>query len=259
MKCPVCKNSQIQTKMELVIREKYPSTLLVCQACGLHFFQNSDRWLSEAYENSINLSDTGILVRNLDFARLTFSVLFWLRRLSFLGLDSAGGYGVFVRLMRDAGVSFYWSDLYTQNIFARGFEEAKMESNPGIVTAFEVLEHLTEPQQYLARLFQKSDLVLVSTHLVPANGITDDWWYLGLHHGQHIQFHTTESLKVLAGQVGAHVVSCGSLHLFSKKWIPRGFFLVMIRSARLIWGLRRLFLKSLVGPDSEALGAKGRI
>jgi len=31
-------------------------------------------------------------------------------------LDYAAGYGLFVRLMRDAGYNFRWSDLYCQNL-----------------------------------------------------------------------------------------------------------------------------------------------
>jgi len=36
-------------------------------------------------------------------------------------LDYAAGYGLFVRLMRDAGYNFRWSDLYCQNLFVRGW------------------------------------------------------------------------------------------------------------------------------------------
>lgn len=242
---------------QLKIRNVYTSNLMECEDCGLCFFQDPSKWLSEAYQESINYSDTGIMGRNLVLSRITFSILFWLGRLSRPGLDFAGGYGVFVRLMRDLGISFYWSDLYTKNIFAIGFDESRLKESPGIVTAFEVLEHLAEPERYLSGLFEKTDLVFVSTELVPSPGVRPDWWYLGLHHGQHVQFHTAKSLKVLAQRLGAFVVSKGNLHLFSKRYVPLPFFFWMVWTSRVVWVLRRLFAKSLTVSDSELMSVSG--
>jgi hypothetical protein len=56
--------------------------------------------------------DTGIMQRNLYLSKITAFILllFFDCRKKFL--DYAGGYGVFVRLMRDYGFDFYWYDKY---------------------------------------------------------------------------------------------------------------------------------------------------
>jgi hypothetical protein len=37
-------------------------------------------------------------------------------------IDYGGGYGLFVRLMRDAGFDYYWFDKFCDNVLSKGFE-----------------------------------------------------------------------------------------------------------------------------------------
>lgn len=62
--------------------------------------------LEEAYSSSINLSDTGYLVRNLFLVKRLTVVLYFLFGRNAKFLDYGGGYGVSVRLMLDYGFDF---------------------------------------------------------------------------------------------------------------------------------------------------------
>jgi len=83
-----------------------------------------------------------------------------------LCLDYGGGHGVFVRIMRDFGFDFRWSDCYATNIYARGFE-GDVHLRHELVTAFEVFEHLVDVRAELAALFEpRHRYILVSTLVV---------------------------------------------------------------------------------------------
>jgi 2-polyprenyl-3-methyl-5-hydroxy-6-metoxy-1,4-benzoquinol methylase len=49
--------------------------------------------------------------------------------------------------MRDRDFDFYWSDKYSENLLARGF--AANHGPYGVAVAFEVLEHLPNPIEFL--------------------------------------------------------------------------------------------------------------
>lgn len=120
MTCKIC-NQQTKTLFRAKIMNKYEISYFYCEYCG--FLQTEEPyWLNKAYSESINISDIGYLQRNIHLAqKITILLsLFFDKNGKFL--DYAGGYGVFVRLMRDIGFDFYWDDKYTPNLFAKGFE-----------------------------------------------------------------------------------------------------------------------------------------
>ncbi|MFM6404756.1 MAG: methyltransferase domain-containing protein, partial [Microcystis sp.] len=82
-------------------------------------------------------------------------------------LDIAGGYGLLTRLMRDVGFDFYWSDLYCQNIFANYFEASNTNNAFSAVTAFEVLEHLYDPVEFISKSLESTECktLIFSTQL----------------------------------------------------------------------------------------------
>ena len=93
--------------------------------CG--YVQTEDPfWLEESYYSSINDSDTGMMMRNLWHMNVTTTLIYFLFNTKGQFLDYGGGYGVFVRLMRDIGFDYYWQDKYTENLFAQGFENTKI-------------------------------------------------------------------------------------------------------------------------------------
>ena len=112
MTCKICsKENKVIFSGEIL--KKYKVDYFYCDTCK--FLQTEEPyWLNEAYKYPINIYDTGYMFRNIYYSkRLTIllSVMFS-KNGSFL--DYAGGYGVFVRLMRDNGFDFY-NNLLTQN------------------------------------------------------------------------------------------------------------------------------------------------
>jgi hypothetical protein len=198
-----------------------------CERCG--FIQTeTPYWLEEAYSSAIAAQDVGIMQRNLANCRLTSAVLNLLFPKASNAVDFGGGHGVFVRLMRDKGFHFYWCDLHATNDYARGFESQESVTYD-LLTAFEVLEHLTDPVTDLSKLMNLADNVFVTTCIVPQPApALSDWWYYSPSTGQHIAFYTPESLSILAARFGRNLLSVGPYHLFTKE--PKSNFLYRLAS-----------------------------
>jgi Methyltransferase domain len=212
--CKVCGGMSALFGETDVLR-KYRAQYFRCDRCG--FIQTeAPYWLEEAYSTAITRSDVGIMQRNLDNRELTSAVLNLLFPHITKAVDYGAGHGVFVRLMRDRGFDFRWFDRYASNDYARGFEYVK-GSRVDFLTAFEVLEHLTNPISDLAQLMDLSDNVFVSTCIVPQPPPDLlDWWYYAPTTGQHIGFYTLKALEIIAAHFGRKLLSNGSYHLFTK-------------------------------------------
>jgi hypothetical protein len=206
----------------VLIRGKYPAELRQCEQCSFVFVPNPV-WLAEAYAEPINISDTGYVARNLWARDKTQHLIEKALNPNGVFLDYAGGYGLFVRLMRDLGYDFRWYDLYCQNLFCRGFESAAPLQGPfEAVTAFEVFEHLTDPREEVRKLSDLSSCIVFSTRLLPEPAPQpEDWWYFGLEHGQHVAFYTRKSLEALGRLYGYDMITNGEdLHAFSRQPFP---------------------------------------
>jgi Methyltransferase domain len=205
---------------ETTVLRKHRVRYFRCEGCG--FIQTeTPYWLEEAYSSAIAGQDVGIMQRNLINREITSAVLNLLFPNALHCVDFGGGHGILVRLMRDRGFEFSWSDLHAVNDYARGFD-----CQPGLtydfLTAFEVLEHLVNPVDDLSKLMTMSENVFVTTCLMPEP--TPDlasWWYYLPTSGQHVSFHTKKSLALLAGRFERHVISFGPYHLFSKRPLSR--------------------------------------
>jgi glycosyltransferase involved in cell wall biosynthesis len=218
VKCKVCESDShhfFTTKL----LGKYDVDYFQCSNCG--FVQTEHPyWLDEAYSDAIAISDVGLVYRNNMMANITGKLLFNYFDHQAKFLDYGGGYGLFVRLMRDQGFDFYWFDKFCQNIFAKGFElQATDKANLEIITAFELFEHLTNPVQELREIVDLCPNILFSTELLPEDNPTPDkWWYYTPHEGQHISIYTRKSLEILASKHNLHLYTDGkSLHLLTKK------------------------------------------
>jgi len=126
---------------------KYDVDCFQCDECG---FVQAERpfWLEDAYKRPINILDAGYIARNIFYIKrlsMLFSFLFGkeVENGSTRFFDYAGGYDVFVRMMRDVGFDYYWDGKYTQNLFASGFE-ADLNKKFTAVTIFELYQRLNK-------------------------------------------------------------------------------------------------------------------
>ena len=225
MKCKICESDSHHFAQGKVLG-KYDVDYFQCSNCG--FVQTEEPyWLDEAYSQPIASSDVGLAYRNLSFSQFTKNLLFNFFNHQENFLDYGGGYGLFVRLMRDAGFEFYWFDKFCQNIFAEGLEiDATANNQFELVTAFEVFEHLVHPIGELEDLLKLSRNILLSTELLPeSNPKPHEWWYYVLHEGQHIAIYTAKSLAIIAAKFNLNLYSNGSsLHLLTEKELPDNLF-----------------------------------
>jgi len=205
------------------MRDHHEATLLgrhrvayfECTGCG--FLRTEDPyWLAEAYSSAISALDTGAVARNIDCARDLSRLIPMLFGRDGHFLDFAGGHGVMTRLMRDYGLDYYWSDEYAVNHYAQGFDWGPSLVPAVAVTAVEVLEHVTDPVSLVAEVLEVSSTenVLFTTLLRPRR-FDSDWWYLATDSGQHVGFHTRESLRALASRVGLTYQGIGRWHLLT--------------------------------------------
>jgi methyltransferase family protein len=240
MKCKICETENKSCFSERLMGN-YDIDYFYCNQCG--FVQTEDPfWLDEAYSRPINLTDTGYMVRNLFYAKRLTVLLYLLFERHTKFLDYAGGYGVFVRLMRDIGFDFFWVDKFTQNLFSSGFE---WDGSPGIgaITSFEAFEHFVNPMFEIESLLTISDTIIFSTEVLPDPlPKPKEWWYYGLDHGQHISFYSERTFKYIAEKYGLHYHRSGALHILTKKNIARWKLLV---SRLTKFGLNRILEKRL--------------
>lgn len=225
MKCKICAAEAIHFGNGRILG-KYDIDYFQCENCG--FVQTEEPyWLEEAYTSAIGNSDVGLVFRNTLFAKITSNIIFSVFAHDQKFVDYGGGYGLFVRLMRDAGFDFYWYDKYCQNIFAEGFEaEVRKNGQYELLTAFEVFEHFVNPLDEIKNILNFSRNILFSTELLPENNPKpDEWWYYSLSEGQHIAIYTIKALSIIAEELGLNLYSNGAnLHLITEKTIPEILF-----------------------------------
>jgi hypothetical protein len=248
--CKIC-NSEASLAFRGNVLSKYDVKYFKCTSCGYLFTENP-YWLDEAYKNPINISDTGIMMRNIYFSKIVSVILFFCFDKSAKYIDYAGGYGIFTRLMRDIGFDFYWHDDFTKNLLARGFE--KSESGYELLTAFEVFEHFANPIYEVKKMTELSDSILFSTVIIPEEIPSKDWWYYGFEHGQHISFYSEKTLKTIAEKFGMNFYPFKNLFLITKKKLnPFTLKLLFILSH---FGLNlfvKFRMKSLTDDDNKKM------
>jgi hypothetical protein len=253
--CRVCGNDSIYLFQGRILKDNRIN-YFECTSCE-YVQTEHPYWLEEAYAEPINQTDTGILLRNQNNAKYVLSTLLTLGLPKSSIVDYAGGYGILVRLLRDYGVDAFWMDLYTQNIFSKGFEYSSINEHKPIklTTAFEVFEHLVYPSAELDKLFSVSPNVLFSTSLInkPAPS-QSSWYYYGKDHGQHIGFFRAKTLSYLAKKHNKYLVSDGkSLHLFSENPVNIHFWRNLVRVKIITPLIFKLFLKSKTIDDYQKL------
>lgn len=220
MNCRIC-NSKSGHLFNTKVLNRYDVDYFQCPSC--RFVQTEKPyWLEEAYATAITNLDIGLLSRNSSYANV-LEALFYRDIFNQSGkfLDYGGGYGVFVRMMRDKGFDFYRQDIYCKNLFARHFDVSDLPDGQrfDLVTAFEVFEHLEEPSIELRKMLKLSDTILFSTLLQPDGDLTpQNWWYFIPETGQHLSLYSIDSLKKLASINNLRLYTNGSeLHILTRR------------------------------------------
>lgn len=255
--CRVCARPAVPC-FEATVLGRHPVRYFQCSDCG-YLETEEPTWLSEAYDEAINLVDTGLVARNLWFAEETALLLFYFfdRRARYV--DWAGGTGLFTRLMRDRGFDFRWLDPYATNVHARGFEARPDERGVELVTSFESFEHFVHPAEELERMLAMSRSVLFSTELLPTPPPPPrEWWYYGLDHGQHIGFFERRTLERLASRHDLRLYAWGPLHLFTDRQLPAWKMSVVRKFRRRLLQRIPRRMASLTQRDHELLVAAPR-
>jgi hypothetical protein len=221
MSCPICSNLMTDSFTATVLN-KYDALYKVCGSCGF-LCADKPHWLNEAYARAIADADTGLVMRHLSLAPQIAGALYWAigERGAGRYLDTAGGYGMLTRLMRDFGFDFYWYDEYCENKLAPGFSFQQEFTPCRAVTAIEVFEHLTDPKSFVEKTLTMagSDTLIFTTLLYHGTPPPASWWYYSFATGQHIGFFQRGTLQRLAAELEMQFVSANGIHVFSKSKI----------------------------------------
>lgn len=238
---------------------KYDIDYYHCEQCG--FIQTEEPfWLDEAYSQAINSNDVGLVDRNILNSKISSALIAVFFNQDAKFIDYGGGYGLFVRLMRDLGFDFYRYDSHCENLFARDFEaDSDVKNTYEILTAFELFEHLVNPLDEIEKMLKYSRNILFTTELIPANNPQPgSWWYYIPEYGQHVSFYSIKTLSVIAEKYSLNLYSDGrSLHLFTASKISPLFFRLVTKQKKLISLLNAFNQRdSLISADYEKITGK---
>jgi hypothetical protein len=194
-----------------------------CLSCGLIFTCAFDSFSSEEWSRFVYNDDYGAIdpdysvTRPRRNAQLVKAAIGKSWRSGDTGCDFGGGSGETARCLSEWGLPFDCHDPYGA---------PSISVNPGqyrVVTAFEVLEHLSSPASEFRSIIDlgsaEAALFLFSTSTVPErieSGTLPQWWYAAPRNG-HITLYSVTALVRLANQhgLGYEQVTRG-LHLFGR-------------------------------------------
>jgi hypothetical protein len=229
---------------------KYLAEYFICPNCKF-LFARDPSWLQEAYKSAINLTDTGLVDRNIYFHKILSLIIYLLFDRKGKFLDYAGGYGMFTRLMRDTGFDFYWFDPYCENLLSKGFEyNLNSKEKAEALTAFEVFEHLENPLPEIEKMLSYSSNIFFSTELLPFPiPEPENYWYYGFDHGQHISFYTPVTLSFIAQKYGLKYYCLGNLHLFSARNFSLSYLRALKKGAKFLFPFVKMNMNSRTFED----------
>jgi len=254
-KCRCCDSNKVDKIFSTKLLKKEVK-YFECNNCR-YVFTEEPTWLKEAYRNSINDSDTGLVMRNLLDYALVIATLTLMGQKKSLVVDYAGGYGFLVRLLRDGGVNALWTDPFSKNLVAKGFDYTN-ENNVPLVTTFESFEHFVRPCEEMVKLLDVSPNILLTTSIIPKpTPNPNDWSYYGLEHGQHVGFFRLETLQFIANKFDLYLISDGiDRHFFSKQKYSYKFWRILMLVAQKMPKLLTMGLQSKTWDDHLFIAKK---
>jgi methyltransferase family protein len=219
MKCPICGGQRDLTHTSLVL-QRHSVSYWKCLSCDFWGTQEPT-WLDEAYDKAIAVTDTGLVARNQNLALRTPLLLRKMMKAhEGICVDWAGGYGLFVRLMRDKGFDFHWQDDYAENILAAPHVFREGQGPVSVVTAFEVFEHVPDPIAFVERIIRETACAtIIFTTQLHDRSYDPTWWYLAPEAGQHISFFTERTLKKIGEKVNMNLYTRSGVHMLTSETI----------------------------------------
>lgn len=251
--CTIC-GAVAASYRDVTVRAKHSTSLFACSNCGFVFL-SPVFWLEEAYETPITPLDVGYVARNLSAADVIDEVLSGVEHSDQAFVDFGGGHGLLVRLMRDKGFRFHLYDPFSKNLLAWNCEaDTSSFGRYRALTALEVFEHIPDPIAGLREMLEFSDCIIFTTELCPnPRPNPEDWWYLGLEHGQHVSFYTERALGIAGRQFGLSYQRLDfNWHMLGRSTDP------LFARGRPIWGRVIAKLKRAAGAVNIRAGKGGR-
>lgn len=219
--CPIS-GKEMKLSFSETLLGKYKVDYFFCEESGLLKTENP-YWLNEAYEDAIADTDIGVVSRNISNSQILSVILYCLGIEQGKFVDVAGGYGLLTRLMRDKGFDCYTTDKYCTNLFAKTFEPTN-DFKADALFAFEVLEHIENPLEFISALFEQygCKTLIFSTETFNNKIPSKNWWYYSFETGQHITFYQPKTLSLLADKLECQYQMINSgLHIITDIQIPK--------------------------------------
>jgi hypothetical protein len=232
--CRLC-GGNVARAFGLRVLEKYDVDYLRCAKCD-SLQTERPYWIQESYTSNLAALDTGSGQRNIANLAAVYAV----SRLLHLNdvVDFGGGDGLLCRLLRDYGINCFVNDKYASATYARGFAAPDFMT-PGILLAFEVLEHFENPRSDLSILFESKPAVLMGSTAI-YSGQGPDWWYLTPESGQHLFFYSENALRLIAEYNDYSFLMCSGYFLFLRPGVAGA-----LRRQIISFALQRYMLRAV--------------
>ena len=258
MKCKICGGEAVERFSALVLH-KHTVRYFLCGTCS--FLQTEEPyWLADAYSSPINTSDTGIVARSVFFSKIVTSLILLQFNRNGKFLDYGGGYGLFTRLMRDVGFDYRWSDPFTENLFAKGFEGDEHMEAFELISSFETFEHFADPMKEIRKMLGSSQNIFFSTETLPVPiPSPSEWYYYAPDHGQHVSFYSSRTFRYIAEQNKLNYYTNGAdLHLLTKTKMSPARFHLIVKYGKYLYLVLKKQLSTRTASDSILLANKPR-
>ncbi|HEY9047939.1 MAG TPA: class I SAM-dependent methyltransferase [Ohtaekwangia sp.] len=259
MTCHICSNESPPLFSKLLLG-KYNVDYFKCSNC--EFIQTEKPyWLQEAYQNSITALDIGLVYRNQYLSTVAQALITRFFNPGKKFLDFGGGYGLFVRMMRDRGFDFYRQDKYCENLFAKNFDISDLPEESKsfeLVTSFELFEHLENPMNEIQKMLSTGNSILFSTEVQPTQGDISSWEYLAPETGQHIALYSVKTLQTIARKFKLNIYTNSfNIHLLTPLSLSTGVFKILARpKIAFVYNLFRSNRQSLLEQDYSFIKQK---